>query len=393
MSTLQPPAVHPLVDALLRPLMERLDQSPRYRLARRVYTRNEQYLPPVLFLGGVGWDAATLRRIDALLDNVILGLYLLLLGGFIVLTALARSNRALPASLQHLSTWSVGAIQFLAGGLFSAYVVYFTQSASLSSASLFLLLLVAVLVANEFVWNRTLHLYGLLGVYTLAVLCYVTFALPILWGRMGADIFALGVLLTALLLGALIVLFVRIGVLAGQQSIQGASGVVAGVLALISLFYAMHWIPPVPLALRHAGIYQNVTIEGDAYALRYAAPPWYAVWDDASQETVRHAPGERVYCFAAIFAPTALETDVFHRWAYYDATEGAWVSTDRIGYRVVGGRDKGYRGFTFKQNVRPGDWRVTVETEAGRPIGSVDVTVAPADTAAAPRPTETRLYR
>jgi len=36
-------------------------------------------------------------------------------------------------------------------------------------------------------------------------------------------------------------------------------------------------------------------------------------------------------------------------------------------------------GVTFKQHVRPGQWRVSVETEDGRPIGRVSFTVVAAD--------------
>ena len=380
-----------LVTTFLAPIMERLEQNPRYRLARRLYTRNEEYVPPLLFLGGVGWDATTLRRIDALVDNLILGVYLLLLGGFIVLTALQRSEQPLPRALQQLSTWSVGGIQFLAGGLFSAYVIYFTQSASLGTASLFLLVLVAVLVANEFIWDRTVHLYGLLGVYTLAVLCYFTFVLPILWGRMGADIFALGVALSAGLVGGLVALLIRKHIIIERSAIQGAGGIVAGVLAVVSLFYALHWIPPVPLAMRHGGIYRSVDVEENAYALTYDAEPAYAFWEDPDMETVPYAEGDTVYCFAAIFAPTELRTDVYHRWAFYDERKGEWVTTDRIGYDVLGGRANGYRGYTFKRNVHPGDWRVTIETDAGRVIGKIRFEVVP-DAHPEQRTVQTRRY-
>jgi hypothetical protein len=44
----------------------------------------------------VTWDALTLQRIDALLDNLILGVYLVLLGGFVVLATLARNDQPLP---------------------------------------------------------------------------------------------------------------------------------------------------------------------------------------------------------------------------------------------------------------------------------------------------------
>ena len=42
---------------------------------------------------------------------------------------------------------------------------------------------------------------------------------------------------------------------------------------------------------------------------------------------------------------------------------------------IAGGRDKGYRGYTFKQRVMPGEWRVDVETAEGRVIGRVSFRV------------------
>lgn len=36
-----------------------------------------------------------------------------------------------------------------------------------------------------------------------------------------------------------------------------------------------------------------------------------------------------------------------------------------------GGRLQGYRGYTYKQNLQSGEWRVVVETESGHTV-SVD---------------------
>ncbi|MCS3857343.1 DUF2914 domain-containing protein [Salinibacter ruber] len=60
------------------------------------------------------------------------------------------------------------------------------------------------------------------------------------------------------------------------------------------------------------------------------------------------------------------------------------MDTDRIAYQVVSGRRSGYRGVTYKQHVSPGRWRVTVETEAGRPIGRTHFTVVAEDPARTP---------
>jgi hypothetical protein len=361
--------------------LPRLTDSSRYRLARRLYHRHETVAPPLLFLGGVAWDAATLRRIDALVDNAILGLYLVLLGGFVVVAALRRSGRPVPDTLAPAADWAAGAIQFLAGGLFSAYVVYYTQSASLTSASLFLVVLVGVLVANELVWSRTINVYVLVGVYFLAVFCYFTFALPIVVGAMGTGVFLASGLLAAGLVGLLVLYLDRRGAFASTRSFLGALGVVLALLATVNLFYLQHWIPPVPLALRHGGIYENVARDGDAFLLRYRKASAWALWEDTDQEVVPYAQGDTVYCFAAVFAPTELQTRIYHRWARWSDAREAWIETDRIGYRVVGGRLNGYRGTTFKTHLRPGRWRVVVETAEQRPIARLPFTVVPADSA------------
>jgi hypothetical protein len=370
-------------------VMNRLDASPRYRLARRFYSRNNHLVPPSLFLGGVGWDAATLRRIDALVDNIILAVYLGLLGAFIMLTAFDRGEKLSFKPLKQLSGWSNGAIQFLCGGLFSAYVVYYTQSASLTTASLFLLLLVGLLVANEFIWDKTDigNLYVLFGIYFMAVFCYFTFFLPIVFGTMGYGLFILSGIISVVIVGAMLLFLYRKGIFETTRSYLGAVGVVVALLLLMNLFYVQHWIPPVPLALRHGGMYRAVDVKDDAYALTYKATPWYAFWEDPDEEVYEYRSGDTVHCFAAVFAPTELKTSVYHRWQKYDADNEAWVDTDRIGYSVEGGRDNGYRGSTFKQNVQPGKWRVTIETADERPIGRVNFEIVTAD------PSEERVLK
>lgn len=372
-------------------LIEWLEHNRRYRWARLYLHQHEHAAPPVLFFGGVTWDALTLQRIDALFDNLILGIYLLLFGGFVVLTTLSRNGHPLPRPLQKLSRWAPGLIQFLAGGLFSAYVIYYTRSASFSTASLFLLVLVALLVANEIIWRRMWSSYLLLGVYFLAVFCYFTFFLPSVLGVMGFGVFLTSGFVSAGLVIGLILYLDSHNVFNGTWSFLGAVGVVIALLGIVVLFYVNHWIPPVPLALQDGGVYHDVQRNGDAFELRYEAPPWYRPWQNDA-DPFQYAAGDTVHCFAAVFAPTALETKVYHHWQYYDETQDTWVDTDQIGYSVVGGRRNGYRGVTFKRHVHPGEWRVSVETADQRPIGRIHFDVVPADTTQDRRYT-TRLYR
>lgn len=56
-----------------------------------------------------------------------------------------------------------------------------------------------------------------------------------------------------------------------------------------------------------------------------------------------------------------------------------FASADRIPLKISGGREGGYRAYSLKQRLEPGDWRVDVETEDGRVIGRVSVTVRASD--------------
>jgi hypothetical protein len=52
------------------------------------------------------------------------------------------------------------------------------------------------------------------------------------------------------------------------------------------------------------------------------------------------------------------------------------IHADKISIKITGGREGGYRAYSFKQRLDPGYWRVDVETEDGRVAGQVSVEVA-----------------
>ena len=98
-------------------------------------------IPPVFFFGGVTFDSLTLTRIDHLLNNLLLLLYVSLLGALIVLTgrvemghtcgprAPASTTRwTLPRLLRWAEPYYLPGLQFLFGALFSAYA-FFTPRA------------------------------------------------------------------------------------------------------------------------------------------------------------------------------------------------------------------------------------------------------------------------
>lgn len=340
------------------------------------------FMPAVFFLSGVTYDSLTLTRIDRLQDNLLLLIYLLLLGVLIVLTGRLgiepAPDRNQLASLSSFARWMLQArpyypmaLQFLLGGLFSAYAIFYSRSATLTSSAIFLALMVLLLVGNEFLRDRLSSLRLLISLYALVCFAFFTFFLPVMTGLMNAAIFLVGAGLSVAVTLRVVQLIYRNN---PDRSRREAAGVTAPAFVLIGLLvgsYFLNWIPPVPLSMKFGGIYREVQRQGDQFLLTYDRP-WYAVWKRSDNPFPANEP---IYCFTAVFAPVALDTTVYHHWYFRPNGSKPFTHADKIPIKISGGREGGYRAYTFKQRLDPGDWRVDVETEDGRVVGRVSVKV------------------
>src|SRR5690606_438844 len=114
--------------------------------------------------------------------------------------------------------------------------------------------------------------------------------------------------------------------------------------------------------LKESGIYHALDRDGSAYVLTgEGAGPWW----DPRPDRVHLLPGEPLYAFSAVFAPTRFGTTIVHRWQRYDPDARAWVTQSRIEFPMTGGRTQGFRGYSMITPALPGAFRVRVETENG----------------------------
>lgn len=348
--------------------------NPYFQKSMNLYGRYEKYLPIASFFAGFSWDSLTLSRIDQLFDNFTLLTYLLLLGGFIVLTNLIDKQIIKAPFWLKYREWYPLAIQFFLGGLFSAYVVFYFQSADLSKNWMFLGLLVVLLVANEFFKNRLTNLYFQMALFFLASFSFFIFFLPVITSIMNVWMFLLGGLLSLLLVGGILYLLYRLTAINSMEELWRVCALVLGIYLVLNLFYFNNWIPPIPLSLREGGIYHHVSRVGEQYQLKFEKPEWYQFFKDSDDE-FHYAAGDSIFCFASVFAPARLQTTLYHRWQQYQPAQGDWVTTDRIVYHITGGRGGGYRSYTFKRFFKSGEWRVRIETESEQLLGTLHFTV------------------
>ncbi len=337
-----------------------------------VLERVEPYNPLVFFAAGFGYDSATLTRIDRFLDNAILLAYLALLGLAIILGQRVELEKTQSERIRRLAPYLTLATHFLFCGLFSAYVIFYFKSVSFTRAVLFLMVLVALLLANEFLPHRLRNAHLLLALYFFCLFSFLIYFIPVVTGRMDRAVFIVSGL-GGMLVVALLAVLIHLGGLRASLPEMRRTGLwVGSVFGVLLLLYFTRAIPPVPLSLKTGGIYHGVRWRKKErrYELTRTAKPWYGLHDD--DRPFEKRPGDRVYCFTSVFAPEKLRKRIVHRWRPYDEREGEYREGEAITYTIQGGREGGFRGYTYKRNTHPGKWRVDVETPEGLVLGRID---------------------
>lgn len=340
------------------------------RRLEALYERYERHIGSATVLIGFTVDMLMFRRIDLFFDTLVMFAYLALAIIGISIVNLYEGEVIRARFLDKIRLWLPLVIQYSFGALFSAFVVFYIKSASLATSWPFLLILAGLLVGNEFFRKRYLKLAFHMSVFFIALFSFTIFYMPIFLKRMGWEVFILSGLVSLMAITAFIVMLAYFI----PQRVRKAGPVliwsIGSVFLLINLLYFTNIIPPIPLSLKAGGVYHYVApIAKTSYQVQFEERQWYEKF--LPYERIHLVPGETVYIFSSVFAPTNLRTGVRHHWQYWDKAAKKWISSTRISYPIRGGRDEGYRGYSLKAYTFPGYWRVDIETERGQVIGRI----------------------
>jgi hypothetical protein len=346
------------------------------QIAGRFYQRYEKYVPLAAFVIGFIWDSLTLTRIDSRLDNFILLGYTAAAGALIAVIGMAQRGRIRNIWVVSHLNWITGATHFFLGGLLSSYVVFYFKSAAVGKSFIFIGLLVALMLANEFFSARLHNLKLLCAIYFFCCFAFLTFFLPVMTHTMNAVMFISSGVMSFFITSAIVAVVYYGGIHQARRELIDMSWPPAVIFFALLLFYFQNWIPPVPLALKDGGIYRRVKRVGENYEVRYSQPRWWQVWKN-DDGRFAYVTGDTVYCFTAVFAPAGLRENIVHHWQKKNSA-GDWFTTDRHSNLIrQGGRDGGWRSYSRKQNVTPGEWRIEVETAKGRLLGRIPLEITP----------------
>jgi len=147
---------------------------------------------------------------------------------------------------------------------------------------------------------------------------------------------------------------------------------VGAIFITFNIMYFTNIIPPIPLSLKVLDVAYAVEPSGGNYIVYTEDIKWYQF---NRKNKFQHISGESLSSFSAVFAPTRLTETISHKWFYFDEGEDKWILQSKISFPIQGGRDGGYRGYSVKENVFAGRWRVDVVTERDQLLGRKKFTV------------------
>lgn len=350
--------------------MEIEETQQKKNTAQKSIVRVKRHWLTIAFILGFVVDNITLNRVDQLFDNFLLAMYVILAMASLA-TLYASSAGKIEGKFGNVAKlYAPMLVQYAFGGLLSGMLIFYGRSGSWTDSWPYLAIILFAIYGNETIRDRASRLIYNLAILFIGLLSYVVLVIPVFTGWMGPWIFVGSGLLALFimywfvrLLQTIVPRFIHLH----QKTIIFMIG---SIFAGLNFLYFANIIPPIPLSLKDVGIYHSVVrFENGDYQLKYEEGKWYQPFKN-SDDTFHSTGSDNIFCFAKVFAPTKLQTDIYHKWEYYDYEDKKWIQHGgRLQYPISGGRDSGFRGYTLIQNYTDGKWRCTVETDRGQVLG------------------------
>ena len=335
-----------------------------------------RYISPLALIAGFFADnLILLRRVDIWTSNALLFSYLVIAALCIVVLNLITTGRVRTRWVLAISPLIPVVAQFAFGGLFSGYLSLYSRSATFPASWIFVVLVGALLLGNERFVRQYMKFSFQISMLFAVLFSFLIFFLPVVFHQIGPWMFVLSGIVSLATIAAFLrfIGFLMPELLKNQRT--RVARIIAAIFVVFNILFFSNAIPPLPLALKSAGVYHSVARTGDGiFRLGAEFEPWY--YQYVPHATVFHySQGETAYAFSAVFAPTGISTVILHEWQKYDNATGTWLTAATVRFPIIGGRDGGYRGYSFYKSISAGKWRVNVITQYGQLIGRISFTV------------------
>lgn len=335
---------------------------------QELISKGWRHASTIIFLGGFISDAFLLPDVDNPITKYIGLSYLIIL----ICIILAREwvvsrNTASPLEQRLFSLFTFG-VSFFSGAALSFVFVYAMRSAALSISWPLFVILVLCMAANEFVSTHHFRFTLDIAVFFIALVFYAIFNVPILFGAVNDFVFLIAIAVSVLFGFLFVWVLQHLSETAEYERARGYA-LAVGVPMFVGMLYLLNVIPAVPLSLKEAGVYHQVTktTGGDYVGLQEVDNRFLASFRRPVYQLTDTDTG--VFFFSSVSAPADISAPITHVWEYYDKTTEKWVLSTTISFTVTGGRSEGYRAYSKKENTQEGLWRVTVKVDDSRIVG------------------------
>jgi len=320
---------------------------------------------------GVFVDFVTFRTISIQSTFVLLLIYWLIAGATItyIQWQKTKNQQIFQKTLEkYYNVFSPLVIQFTFGALLSASLIFYWFSGILSISWPIIFLIAFLMIANEAFRAQYLRPVVQISVYYFVTFSLFSLILPYVFNSISPWIFLLSGILSLAIM-SVFVAFILLRYSHIKERAHKITVAIVGIFVFMNVMYFSNLIPPIPLSLIDAGVYQSISRFKDDYVAREEA---HTIFEKiVPGMTVHITAGSSLAVFSSIFAPFDFETQIVHEWQYFDGVHNKWVTVDKLPFSLYGGRENGYRGYSTKYNLYEGLWRVNVQTNRGQILGRV----------------------
>lgn len=343
------------------------------------YHRFERRISSLFLVFGFIFDAFTLKRVDALFENLFIFGYLLIIGVCIILIHLKDTENASEKKTTSAHFWYVNILQFAFGGIFSAYLILYFRSADIFVAWPFIAILALTFIANEFLKKHYIRLSFQISLYFLSIYSFAIFLVPVVLRQIGTSVFILSGIISLIAISIFIKILFYFTKEKFVKSKKLVIFLISSIVILVNSLYFFNLIPPIPLSLKDAGAFYSIQKNSEGnYSVTYEKHGWRDYFD--LYPDFKKTSDQPVYAFSAIFSPKGLNLAIVHEWQHYDENKEEWKTNNIINLSVIGGRDGGFRTYSARSSLLPGKWRVNIKTEQGQIIGRLRFNVVHVET-------------
>lgn len=334
----------------------------------------ERLLLPAFLLLGLAVDFVTFKTLNIQTAFMLLTSHLVVAAASLTFVNVYDAKKRTSKTLGYVRLGVPFIIQLTFGALLSASLIFYWFSGAFSVSWPLIVIFAILMASNDILREYYQRPLVQLSVYFFILFSYLTLVLPFVFRSIDEWVFIVSGSASLILIYLFTDALSRaVPEIKRQRSLILAISIL--IFSAMNALYFLNIIPPLPLSIRDAGIYHNVERVGNDYVVQEED---YSFVDQIIPgKTIHVTTGERVYLFSAIFAPTDLGTVIVHDWEYLD--DGKWVSRSRPSFAISGGRDAGFRGYSFNSHMETGKWRVSIETARGQVLGRVRFTVEEVD--------------